>query len=118
MEIRSYKVIMNEINHLGKPNGINIDDLLILSEELVNNLNIINEIGVNRIKIFNLHNLKNESINISKELNDYINNAEKILNLNEYYKNVQIQLSYTLQYQRNRKYNSLLPHKKSIYSNK
>ena len=118
MEIRSYSVIMNEINELGKPNGINIDELLSLSNELVNNLNIINEIGVNRIRVYNLYNLKNEDINISKELKDYTSNEEKILSLNEYYKNIQKQLSYTLQYQRNKKYNSLLPHKKSIYSNK
>ena len=55
---------------------------------------------------------------ILSQINTYKQNEEYIKNLNEYYKNLRKELSYTLQYQRNKKLKLQLNKKKSIYSNK
>ena len=115
MEIRLYNDIINEMNELGIVNGINIDDYLSLSNELLNNLEEILQIDINRL--YRNRNIKNYDI-ILTQIKIYKKNEEYIRNINEYYKNLQKELSYTLQYQRNKKLKMQLNKKKSIYSNK
>lgn len=111
MEIRSYNQIINDINNYKTITGINIDEIVELSNELLNNLYLIEEIGINNILMY-------DEKNNLKEIYKYTKNKDNIFKINEYYKNIQKQLSYTLQYQRHKKLNYLINNKKNIYSNK
>ena len=114
MEIKSYDVLINEINELGFISGLNIDEYVILSNELLENLEKINQIDIK--KLYNMRHIDNYKI-ILLQINKYKQNEDYIRNLNKILKEKQKQLSYTLQYQRNKKLKMQM-NKKSIYSNK
>ena len=115
MEIRLYNEIIKEINELGKINGITIDEYVNLSNELLENLEKVKQIDMNK-----LHYNKDiaNRVSILTEINIYKRNEQYIRNLNEYLVKKQNELSYTLQYQRHKKLKLQLNKKKSIYSNK
>lgn len=115
MEIRLYNEIIKEINELGKINGITIDDYVNLSNELLENLEKVKQIDMN--KLYNNKDVTNR-ISILSEINTYKRNEKYIRSLNKYLTNKQKELSYTLQYQRHKKLKLHLNKKKSIYSNK
>lgn len=104
--IRPFNEVMCEINELGTISGLNIDEYLELSNELLNNLNEINQSDISSYPL-----------EIS-EMHAYRKNSEYIRNLNEYIKYKHHELSYTLQYQRNKKLKLQQQKSKSIYSNK
>ena len=114
MELALYEVIVSKMNDLGVISGVNIDEYVELSNTLLENLEKVNSIDIEKLKRLKI--IDNYRIILS-QINKYKSNEEYIRKQNEYLKNKQKELSYTLQYQRHRKY-KLLPKKKSIYSNK
>lgn len=102
--MRLYNTIIEEINNLGTISGLNIDDYLNLSNELLSNLQRINSLDYSNLML--------------NEVNTYKKNSDYIIKLNEYIKYKHNELSYTLQYQRNKKLKLLQKKSKSIYSNK
>ena len=102
--MRLYNTIIEEINNLGTISGLNIDDYLNLSNELLSNLQRINSLDYSNLML--------------NEVNTYKKNSDYIIKLNEYIKYKHNELSYTLQYQRNKKLKLLQQKSKSIYSNK
>ena len=114
MQIQLYEDIINELNNLGTITVHNIDEYVRISNILLKNLKKINQIDIDIL--VNNKNIDNYGL-ILRQVNKYKENEEYIKNLNEYLKNKQTELSYTLQYQRIKKL-KLIPKKKSIYSNK
>ena len=118
MKLEKYDILMTELKNLGVINGLNVEEAKDISNRLLNNLNIAKIESSNVILMRNIKRRSDKYKHLLTEINKYLQKEEEIKKLNEYYNNKYEQLTYTLQYQRNKKLKLETQNKKSIYSNK